>query len=270
MYQTLKYSVDSHVATVMLDRPQQLNAIDMTLRAELADAVFRIQRDADVRAVVLTSTGKHFCSGGDIASMNGPATAAERRQRIIDLHPMVSALMTLDRPVIAAVPGVAFGAGCGLALTADFILATPQTRFCLSFNKVGLAPDFGCAYSLPRMVGLQKAKELIFSAREFDAMEAEELGIVYEIVAPDDLLGRANELARSFTEASPIALSIAKRALNVSMHTDLNTMLTLEADGQAVAFSTEWHRDAVDRFASKQKSRFTWPAKKRGRGGDPS
>ena len=129
------------------------------------------------------------------------------------MHPLVTALLQLDRPLIAAVPGVAFGAGCGLALTADFVLATPATRFCLSFGRVGLMPDFASAYTLPRIVGLQQAKELIFSGREFGAEEARRLGIVYEIHHADRLMDRARALAASFGGASATALSLAKRAL---------------------------------------------------------
>jgi len=262
MYATLRVAIDGGVATLVLDRPERMNALDLVLRAELMDAVNRVQRDRTVRAVVLTGAGGNFCSGGDVRTMDyGEATAQSRRQRMLDLHPLVTSLLQLDQPLIAAVPGIAFGAGCGLALTADFILAAPTTRFSLSFARVGLAPDFGAAYTLPRIVGLQRAKELIFSAREFGADEARELGIVYEIHPDDALLPRAQQLAASFVGASGTALGIAKRALNVSLHTDLPTMLMLEADGQGIAFSTDYHKEAVRRFLAKQPAQFEWPAK---------
>lgn len=261
-YQALNCSIDDGVATIVLNRPKRMNALDLVLRAELADALFEIQRDPAVRALILTGAGGNFCSGGDISTMGGDATASARRQRMLDLHPLVAALLQLDRPLIVAVPGVAFGAGCGMALAGDFILATPGTRFCLSFARVGLVPDFGSAYTLPRIVGLQRAKELIFSAREFGAEEARRLGIVYEIHAADVLMARARELAASFNGASATALGIAKRALNASLHSDLQTMLMHEADGQGIAFSTDYHQEAVQRFQAKQPPQFMWPAKR--------
>jgi 2-(1,2-epoxy-1,2-dihydrophenyl)acetyl-CoA isomerase len=168
-------------------------------------------------------------------------------------------LLNLDRPVIAAVDGPAYGAGFGLALAADFILATPRARFCLSFLRLGVVPDCGVMYTLPRVVGLQRAKELAFSTREIDADEARQMGIVFEVHTPEQIGQRAFQLALSFTQASPTALSVTKRALNASLHSSLATMLELEANGQAIARSTAYHRDAIARFVGKQPPLFEWP-----------
>jgi enoyl-CoA hydratase/carnithine racemase len=178
---------------------------------------------------------------------------------MMDLHLWVEELLTLDRPVIAAVDGVAYGAGFSLALAADFILASPRARFCCSFMRMGLVPDCGLFYTLPRVVGLQRAKELVFSAREIGADEAKQMGIVFEI-QPEDRLGeRARQIALSFNQASPTALSIAKRALNASLNSDLGTMLEMEASGQGVVRAGEYHRDATARFLDKQPLLFQWP-----------
>src|SRR5436309_11945858 len=149
--------------------------------------------------------------------------------------------------------------GFAFALAADFVLATPRARFCLPFLRIGLIPDAGILYTLPRAVGLQRAKELAFSTREIGAEEAKQLGIVFEIVAEDRLAERARQLALSFTQASPTSVSLTKRALNASLHSDLSTMLDLEATGQGVARNTEYHREAIGRFLDKQPARFQWP-----------
>jgi 2-(1,2-epoxy-1,2-dihydrophenyl)acetyl-CoA isomerase len=175
-------------------------------------------------------------------------------------HAWLAPLLMLDRPVVAAVDGPAFGAGFSLALAADFIVASPQARFCLSFMRVGLVPDFGAFYTLPRIVGVQRAKELMLSARELAADEAKALGIVFEIVPADGLLQRAQALAASFVHASPMAVSLVKRALAVAP-ADLHTMLELEADAQALCFGSAPHQTAVARFLDKQPAPFQWPTK---------
>lgn len=260
--QTLEVRVEDGVATLTLNRPRRLNAIDFELRVELAQAVAMVQKDTAIRCVMLTGAGSNFCSGGDLQTMQGAADAVARRQRMVDLHPLIGALLRLDKPLIAAVPGVAFGAGCGLALTADFLLASPSTRFCLSFARLGLVPDFGALYTLPRIVGLQRARELVLSGREFSADEARSMGMVYEVVEETQLLARAQELARSLAAGSPLAQAIAKRALNASLHSDLQTMLAMEADGQAVAFTSDYHAEALRRFLEKQEPMFRWPPRR--------
>jgi 2-(1,2-epoxy-1,2-dihydrophenyl)acetyl-CoA isomerase len=176
------------------------------------------------------------------------------------LHEWVQLLLTLDRPVIAAVDGAAAGAGFSLALSADFVLATPRTWFNMSFLKVGLVPDVGALYTLPRVVGVQRAKEIMLSARDIDAQEALRLGIVMELHAPDQLLPRAQALARSFVGASPAAVALIKRSLNNALGGGLQDMLSAEAQAQSLAAGTAEHREAVGRFLNKQAPLFAWPA----------
>lgn len=260
MPETLHFDVADQVATLTLDSPANRNALGAAMRVELAEAVQTVRRDRSIRALVITGAGGQFCSGGDLRNMAGAQLDSQGwRERMQDLHGVVHALITLDRPVIAAVDGAAYGAGFGLALTADFVVATPRVRFCMSFMRVGLAPDFGAMYTLPRIVGTQRAKELMLSAREVGAEEALRLGIVMELQPPEQLLGRAQALARSFTGASPTAVSVVKRALAAG-GPDLATMLALEADGQAAAFGTAAHREAVARFLAKEPPLFQWPA----------
>ena len=255
-----RFDVADQVATLTLDSPHNRNALGTVMKAEMEEAVRTVQRDRSIRALVIIGAGGTFCAGGDLRNIaSAQLDSAGWRQRMQDLHVLVLALLTLDRPVIAAVDGAAYGAGFSLALTADFVIATPRARFCMSFMRVGLAPDFGALYTLPRIVGAQRAKELMLSAREVGADEALRLGIAMELQPPEALAARAQALARSFVGASPTAISVVKRALAAG-GTDLATMLDLEAAGQAVAFGTEDHRSAVARFLAKEAPAFQWPA----------
>ena len=142
----------------------------------------------------------------------------------------------------------------------DLELVSERARLCMVFQRIGLIPDMGAYYTLPRVVGLQRAKELIFSAREIDAAEAQRIGVAMEVVPADGLLARAHAIARSFAGASPVAMSISKRALQSSLGSDLPTLLEIEAAGQALASSSDYAKEAVRRFAAREPAQFHWPA----------
>jgi len=256
--QTLLVDIADGIATLTLNRPQYKNALNGPMRDALRDAVQQIRADRTVRAVVLRGAGTDFCSGGDIRAMN--VTAADAgRNRMDDLHGWIALLVDLDRPVVAAVDGVAYGAGFSLALLADFIVATPRARFCMPFMKVGLVPDCGALYTLPRVVGMARARDLVFSAREVGAEEARQMGAVFEIVEEGQLHVRADQLARGLAGASPTAFALTKRALNQSNSADVRAMLELESLGQGIAFTTDYHHEAVRRFKEKEPPLFQWP-----------
>lgn len=256
----LQFTVRDQVATLTMNNPAKRNAMDMALREQLADAARKVRRDPAIRAVVLTGAGGHFCSGGDLRNIaSAGLDNTGWRQRLLNLHEWLRELLTLDRPVIAAVDGAAAGAGFSLALAADFILATPRARFCMSFLKVGLVPDVGAFYTLPRIVGVQRARELMLSARDVEADEALRLGLVMELHPPEQLMARAQALAASFTGASPVAVSLIKRTLEQAAGGGLNELLHAEANAQALATGTEQHRQAVQRFLDKQPPTFQWP-----------
>ncbi|GAB1388779.1 MAG: enoyl-CoA hydratase [Rubrivivax sp.] len=250
------------VATLTLNHPASRNALSQAMKEALSDAVAQLAGDAAVRAVVLTGAGGAFCAGGDLRGMEEHrplATVQSWRERMRALHPLIRTLVRLDKPLVAAVDGAAFGAGFSLALTADFVLASPAARFCMSFLRVGLVPDFAAMYTLPRAVGVQRAKELMLSARELDAEEARQLGLVMEVVAAPRLLPRAQVIAASFGGASAMAVSHIKAGLAMSLASDLERALADEADHQALCFETEPHREAVRRFLAKQPAAFRWP-----------
>jgi 2-(1,2-epoxy-1,2-dihydrophenyl)acetyl-CoA isomerase len=257
--EAIRFDMRDQIATLTLDQAATRNAISPQVRAEIADAVRTVKNDRSIRALVLAGAGGHFCAGGDLRNIAAAGLDNQGwRERFHDLHAWLLDLLTLDRPVVAAVDGVAFGAGFGLALAADFVIATPRARFCLSFLRVGLVPDFGVLYTLPRVVGVQRAKELMLSAREVGAEEALRLGLVMELHTPEQLPVRARAIATSFVQTSPVAVSLIKRA--VAAGGDLATVLEHEANAQALALGTPAHRDAVQDFLAKRPPPFQWPA----------
>ena len=259
-YKHLKFELRNQSAILTLDNPIARNALSTEMRLEIEDAMSRIQQDDQVRAVILTGAEGHFCAGGDIRNMSGrPSDAATWRQGMRRFQDNLLPLMTLDRPLIAAVDGVAYGAGFSLALLADFVLATPRARFCMSFLRIGLVPDCAALHTLPRIVGVQRAKELMLSAREVKAAEALQLGIVMELHPPEQLMPRALQLAASMAAASPVAVSLIKRTLAKVGGADLTGLLEAEATAQGVAGSTPEHRQAVERFLKKEPTLFQWP-----------
>jgi 2-(1,2-epoxy-1,2-dihydrophenyl)acetyl-CoA isomerase len=259
----LSTHIAAGVATLTMSRPEARNALSNEMKEAFADVIPQLAADPTVRALVLTGAGGAFCAGGDLRGMVAVRDQMDVegwRQRMREVQPWMRALVELDKPLIAAVDGVAYGAGFSLALMADFVLATPKARFCMSFMKVGLVPDFAAMYTLPRVVGVQRARELMLSAREVGIDEALRLGLVMESVPAEGLLARAQALAQSFTGASPLATSLIKRELGMALATDLNTTLAAEADHQALCFQSRYHVQAVQAFLDKQPAAFVWPA----------
>jgi 2-(1,2-epoxy-1,2-dihydrophenyl)acetyl-CoA isomerase len=255
-----RFELKGSTALLTLDDAATRNAIGIDMRTEVATAVERVRSDAAIRALVITGANGHFCSGGDLRNIaSAGLDNAGWRDRLHLLHRWLRDLLSLDKPVICAVDGAAFGAGFGLALAADFMLVTPRARMCVSFLKVGLVPDCGIFYTLPRIVGAQRARELMLSAREVNAEEALRLGIAMEMHAPDALLPRALALAESFEGASPMAVSLIKRA--TASTSDLALQLSLEADAQALAMGSPEHKAAVQDFLEKRPAKFSWPAR---------
>lgn len=256
--ETMVYELRDEVAIVTLNRPEARNALDIPMRREMAELVSEIRDDESVRAVILTGAGGVFCAGGDMRGMREKRSSAQSYKRIADLHVWLPSLVNMEKPVIAAVDGPAFGGGMNLALAADFILASDTARFCQVFGRVGLVPDLAGMYLLPRLVGLQRAKELVFSGRTLRADEAMDMGIVHSVHAPDQLLDAAFALACRFCSASTLAIGLAKNILNQSFHLDQRAMAELEAMAQALCMDSAYHKEAVQRFLDKKPALFDW------------
>ncbi|MBL8359140.1 MAG: enoyl-CoA hydratase/isomerase family protein [Rubrivivax sp.] len=250
------------VARVTLNRPGAKNALSGRMADELTAAMRALGADEAVRAIVLTGAGGDFCAGGDVKDMGagGPRTPEQRRAAMGRYRELALVLLGLEKPLVAALDGVAYGAGLSIALTADLVLVSTRVRCAMVFHRIGLVPDVAAWYTLPRIVGLQRAKELIYSAREFGAEEALRMGLALEVLAPEALQPRALELARGLAAGPATAFSLSKRALNASLNSELGAMLDLEATAQAVAASSDFAREAVRRFVAREPAAFRWPA----------
>ena len=247
------------VAIVAFNRPDVRNAIDDATRAEFADVLDWVAREDRIRALVLTGRGKAFCAGGDISSMQKRLEAPQGRiavngwQRQRRTHHAVAALHDLAKPTVAAVNGAAAGLGCDIALCCDFIVASDKyASFVMSYVMRGLIPDGGGLYFLPRRVGLQRAKEMIFSARKVDAAEALAIGLADQLAEPDKLIDEAVDLARSMAVGSPDAVALAKSILDQTFELSAEQVFALGAQAQAIAYTTDAHRQAVGDFLNKR------------------
>jgi 2-(1,2-epoxy-1,2-dihydrophenyl)acetyl-CoA isomerase len=263
-YETLLYEVDQSVGTITLNRPAVLNAITPQMIEELQVVLNTVRDDASVRAVVLTGAGRGFCSGADLkarqrvqpseAPPDASHVGAERLRRTY--NPLILAIRTIEKPFIASVNGVAAGAGCNLALACDIVLASDGARFGNVFARIGLIPDCGGHFFLPRLVGFHKAAELMFSGDIIDAREAERLGLINRVVPHTELAKQTRELADRLARGPTRAIGLCKRTLNIGVSGDLAAVLDAEAEGQGLASQTEDHWEGVQAFLEKRPARF--------------
>lgn len=262
----LKIERDGATAVLVMNRPEQRNALDLAMRGAFAAAVAEVRDDPSVRAIVLTGAGGHFCAGGDIKtvaqSVEGKRDIFEGRERIRKIHRWFDELVDLEKPVIAAVDGVAFGAGLSLALCADFVLASSRAKFCSVFTRLGYVPDMGAMYLLPRAIGLARAKDMVFSARVVDATEALAIGLAQQ-VCEGDVLQDALAFARRFHSAPTESLGIVKGVMNHAFESERRTVYAQEAMAQAMCRESDFHQDAVRRFLAKEAPAYQWPESKK-------
>lgn len=262
-YSAILFEVEAGIATITLNRPEARNALSAAMRVELDKAMAEIRERAsdDISAVILTGAGGAFCAGGDVKSMGSRLGSARlTRDGLRRSHDTMFSLMNLELPVISLVDGAAAGAGANIALAADFVLATPRAFFLQAFVRIGLVPDWGGMFILPRLVGLQRAKELVFTGRRVHAPEAREIGLVHQIVGQDTAMAEAREFAARFTDAPTSAIGLAKNIMNQSFNLDHRTMIELEAMAQSIARDEPFHKEAIRRFAAKEPPLFDWDA----------
>lgn len=249
---TVVVDIQSGVATIRLNRPSAMNSLNDALVRDMTAALNQVQADPAIRAVVLTGNGKAFCAGGDLFFLASLQQLTEARQFIAAAGNMTSLIMSLEKPVIAMVNGVAAGAGFNLALACDIVFCAKSARFAQSFSKVGLVPDCGGMYLLPRVVGRHKAKELMFTADLIDAETALKLGVVNQVVEDAQLEEATYAFANRMAAGAPLALALMKRVLNQSDNYDLATTLEFEADMQALCMQTDDHVEGVTAFKEKR------------------
>jgi 2-(1,2-epoxy-1,2-dihydrophenyl)acetyl-CoA isomerase len=255
-YKCLIYEVKDGIATLTLNRPERLNALGDTLRDDLHDAIVKSSVDPEVRVIVVTGAGKGFCAGGDVKAMNENREAGRERPILDKVAPSrdrtLLAMQDAPQPIIAAVNGAAAGAGMNLALACDIRIASSAARFAQAFVRRGLHPDWGGTYFLPRIVGMAKAAEMIFTGDLIDADEALRLGIVSRVVAPEELMPAVHELARKIAAGPPVAIRLARRALYHNAECDLRQALEFETFAQNVCQDTEDAREGIRAFVEKR------------------
>ncbi|HSL50911.1 MAG TPA: enoyl-CoA hydratase [Candidatus Deferrimicrobiaceae bacterium] len=257
-YGTILVDRTDGIATITLNRPEARNAIDLIMRRELRSVLDELEAETAIRVVILTGGGGHFSAGGDVKTMAAKRhTAAEGRARVESLNRFVLRLFEYPKPTIAMVDGFAVGAGCNIALGCDLVIASDRARFGEVFARIGLVPDGGGTWLLPRLVGLAKAKELVFSADIVDAAEALRIGLVNRVVPAAELEATTRAVAARIAAGPPGALGLAKALLNRSVTVDLATALDFEAYAQAQAITSEDHAEGVRAFLEKRPPRFT-------------
>jgi len=255
------YHLDDHgVATITFNRPEVLNAITLGIYAQFRDLMDDLRYDDAVKAVVVTGAGRAFCSGGDVQEIIGQLLGADVKDHL-DFTRMtgvtVRNMRLLDKPIIAAVNGIAAGAGAVIALAADLRIASESAAFAFLFTKVGLTgADMGAAYLLPKIVGLGRAAEILLFGDKVDAATAERWGLVNRVVAPDDVLPTALAWARRLAEGPSQAIRMTKRRLQTELHMDLIAALESEAEAQALLMMAEDHRIFHAAFTRKEAPRF--------------
>jgi 2-(1,2-epoxy-1,2-dihydrophenyl)acetyl-CoA isomerase len=245
------------IGTITLDRPAALNSLEATLKRDLLGALREAGRDPDVRVVILTGAGRAFCAGQDLKERLDPDPSpldVEVRERF---NPIVRAIRGLDKPVIAAVNGVAAGAGASLAFACDLRLAAESASFVLAFGRIGLIPDSGATWLLPRLIGLGRATELMLLPDPLTADEALRIGLVSRVVPGATLLDEARSTAGILAAAAPRALALTKRALRRAQEAGFEASLDYEASLQGIAGRTADHAEGLAAFVEKRPPRFT-------------
>ncbi len=259
-HEHVRYEVVDGVATVTLHRPEVLNSITRPMSAELQAALRQAADDPAVRAVLLTGAGRAFCAGQDLAeAMPQGGTPAPPIEEIVrtSYNPVVLAIRALEKPVVAAVNGVAAGAGANLALACDIVLAADTASFLQAFVKIGLVPDTGGTWVLPRLVGPARAAALAMLGERLSAQEAQAMGMIWRVVPGDQLLAEARAVAARLATQPTRAIGMIKRLLNASATNGLEAQLELEAEVQGEAGRTEDYREGVGAFLAKRAPGFT-------------
>ncbi|MDX2134249.1 MAG: enoyl-CoA hydratase-related protein [Saprospiraceae bacterium] len=255
--QYIQFTIQHNVARITLNRPQVFNAMHQAMRAEVLEALDTCATDASVRAVLLTGEGRAFCAGEDLQEVvdpNGPSLS-----EIISTgyNPIVLGIRTLDKPVVCAVNGVAAGAGANIALACDITVAAESASFTQAFSKIGLIPDSGGTWTLPRLVGMQRAAALMMLSPKVSAREAAEMGMIWKVFADDVFMTESLAIAETLAQMPTAGLGLTKKALNESFAHDFAAQLQTEDRLQTAAGQTDDYREGVAAFLEKRKPLFT-------------
>jgi 2-(1,2-epoxy-1,2-dihydrophenyl)acetyl-CoA isomerase len=257
MYNSLLYTNADGVCTLTLNRPDVYNAFNEEQSAEILDALKKIAKDDSIRVVVLTGAGKAFCSGQDLQDVKKADGARSISESVLKRYnPMILGIREMPKPFICRLNGVAAGAGASLALACDIIVASEAASFIQAFANIGLVPDSGSSFFLPKLLGYNKAFELCSLGTKVPAAEAYKLGIVNKLVAPEELDAAVKEYTDRYAAGAPKAIGMIKKMMNKALSSDLREMLQYEAYSQEIAGGTEDYKEGVAAFIEKRKAVF--------------
>jgi 2-(1,2-epoxy-1,2-dihydrophenyl)acetyl-CoA isomerase len=259
-YATILFEIADNVATLTLNRPDKLNSFTAAMHGELRDAMQKVRGDKSVRALLITGAGRGFCAGQDLSErvMSGdPADLDVGATLEENYNPLILGLRALPMPVVCAVNGVAAGAGCNFALAADIVIAARSARFIEAFSRIGLIPDAGGTYALPRLVGLSRAMAMSLLAEPVTAEQAQAWGLIWKCVDDDQLAAEARKLAGALAAGPTSAYALIKQALYASADNSVEQQLALEARLQREAGRTADFKEGVQAFLEKRPARFT-------------
>lgn len=252
-YKTVIFEQAAGIAKMTLNRPEALNAMDSKMADELIEIVEKVRKDDSIKVFIITGTGRGFCTGRDLKEDPEIPPSLKNRLYLRYCQDIVNGIMNMEKPVIAAVNGVAAGAGCNIALCCDIVIASEAAAFSEIFVRVGLVPDLAGMFLLPRLVGLRKAKELVFSGKMVSAKEAEQMGLINLAVPPDKFESVVNDWAKQLASVSTKAVGYAKTIMNRAYESDLPTSMQMEEHAQGILCETEEHIKAVTAFIEKSR-----------------
>ena len=256
-YTTILTDLSDSILTLTLSRPEVLNAFNDLMAEEVLDALKRAERDAAVRCLVLTGAGRAFCAGQDLGALRSRGEAVSFREHLRRTYnPIISKLRAIEKPILAQINGAAAGAGLGLALACDLRYMSETSRFRMAFSGIGLAPDSGTSFFLPRLIGYNRAFELAATNEPMTARTAVEFGLVNSVFPPDDLARLVREIALKLAQAPTRALGLTKRAMNKSDQLTLDEALDYEAHLQEIAGRSADHAEGVTAFLEKRPPQF--------------
>lgn len=255
-YNTLLYELAAGVLTITFNRPERYNAFNSEMSMEFIDALKKAEKDSTVRVIVITGSGKAFCSGQDLKDVAGVTRSlgesVEKRY-----NPKARLIQTIEKPVIAKLNGIAAGAGAGVALACDYVIASEQAALLFAFVNIGLVLDTGSSYALPRLVGYRKAFEYATLGNKISATEALECGLVNQVVMPDKLDESTTVIAQKYATSATKAIGLIKRMLQRSVHSSLEETLELEKYCQEIAGKSQDYIEGVSAFIEKRPPNFS-------------
>tara|TARA_B110000240_G_scaffold51237_1_gene58618 strand:- start:2484 stop:3254 length:771 start_codon:yes stop_codon:yes gene_type:complete len=252
----ITFEILNQVAFITLNRPEKYHSFVREMALELQQRLNECQEDSNIRAVILTASGKAFCAGQDLkeaADPNGPGL-----QKIINEHynPIIKQIRSLKKPIICAVNGVAAGAGASIALSCDIVIATEEASFVQAFSKIGLVPDSGSTFFLPKLIGFNKASALMMTGEAISAVEAERIGMIYKVFSKENFEEEKLKLANKLAKMPTKALALTKKLLNLSLENNLNQQLEEEENQQVIAGKTNDYKEGITSFLEKRKPNF--------------